>query len=380
MKPAVIEIYGTGTINRGAELMAISIAERLYQRFPDAKLVVGQGFGPYAARARYRLWATVEQMGVRALPLVAALRCCPSRVFNQLGLVHPHDIDVVLDASGFAFSDQWGPERAQTLLKRMTSQPRVGKPLVLMPQAFGPFQNRDVAEATKRLVDRADLVFARDATSLELLTELCGPTDKITESPDFTTTIAGVPDDTLQLPERFAAVVPNYHMIGKTDNPASYHAFLVTAVDKLRQFGLEPLLVMHDGLADKRVAETLASQGIGLRTIEHPDPRVLKWVLGQSRLAVASRFHSLVSALSQGIPCIGAGWSHKYRELFNGFDCPDLMIRDLDRPQEVEQIFDLVATPSAREAYRGRIQSAAQTMKDKTVSMWEQVEALIAAL
>ncbi len=41
------------------------------------------------------------------------------------------------------------------------------------------------------------------------------------------------------------------------------------------------------------------------------DPREIKWFLGTCDAVFASRFHALVSALSQAVPAASIGWAHK---------------------------------------------------------------------
>jgi polysaccharide pyruvyl transferase WcaK-like protein len=45
----------------------------------------------------------------------------------------------------------------------------------------------------------------------------------------------------------------------------------------------------------------------------------LKAILGGCDAIVSSRYHSLVAALSMGVPCLAVGWHHKYHELFRLF-------------------------------------------------------------
>jgi polysaccharide pyruvyl transferase WcaK-like protein len=44
------------------------------------------------------------------------------------------------------------------------------------------------------------------------------------------------------------------------------------------------------------------------------DAILLRALIGEARLFLGCRFHSVVAALAMGIPCIVVGWSHKYAE------------------------------------------------------------------
>lgn len=114
-----------------------------------------------------------------------------------------------------------------------------------------------------------------------------------------------------------------------------------------------------------------------LPTITHHDPRVLKWVLGRAAVVVASRFHSLVSALSQGVPCLRAGWSHKCIELFRQFDCRDFMVQDLSDSETLHGLLQQLCNSSVRSELSNDIRVAAAKVADQTEDMWERVETTI---
>ncbi|MFC1997366.1 polysaccharide pyruvyl transferase family protein [Chloroflexota bacterium] len=54
--------------------------------------------------------------------------------------------------------------------------------------------------------------------------------------------------------------------------------------------------------------------------IEDYTPSELRTIIGNSNYFIASRFHSMVFALSENIPVIVIAWSHKYREVLAMFD------------------------------------------------------------
>lgn len=376
MNSPTIEIHGTGTHNRGAELMAVAISERLRMRYPECRIVVPPEFGSISAAHAHGFSMTSEFS--RNLINRVWWRVAPPNLKRRFGLVDPAQVDVVLDASGFSFSDQWGARSATALIRKMQNRVRRRQPLIMLPQAYGPFRDRTVASATRALLDRSSLACARDHTSLRHIQNL-GTTAQTCLYPDFTMSVPPR-QATLDLPERpYAAIVPNARMVDKTAFSNEYLEFLALAVESLRNRRIRPVFVVHDAHEDAQLLE----RDDRLRQVDrltHEDPRVLKWLLGQAHLVIGSRFHALVSALSQGVPCIGVGWSHKYAELFSDFGCIECIIslegktglaetleETLERMSDSERIADL---------RRSILDSSAQ-LKARSEVMWLHVEGII---
>ena len=51
-----------------------------------------------------------------------------------------------------------------------------------------------------------------------------------------------------------------------------------------------------------------------------------KQILGSSRIVFSSRYHACISALSSGVICFSASWSHKYEELYKDYDVSELLL------------------------------------------------------
>jgi polysaccharide pyruvyl transferase WcaK-like protein len=374
MKCLTIEIHGTGTHNRGAELMAIATSDRMRSAFPDCRLVVPNRFGPFEARARYGFFTTGDSLQGFRNKLLARF-AWPS-LERASGILKAEAVDVVLDASGFAFSDQWGPERASRLLNKMNTPKRRHQPLILLPQALGPFTDPVVLRTTKSLFDRASLVFARDQASYEAASALIDKS-KLRLFPDFTVGVSPrLPSDSA-LPEQFTAIIPNIHMLDMTKSAEEYLRFLCHAVKELQARNLNPHFVLHDAREDRQVIKAVEDRGHSIPVLQDPDPRVLKGILGKADFVIGSRFHGLVSSLSQGVPCIGAGWSHKYPELFKDFDCADLLVADLGNVAILDALLASLADPNNRKERRSRVLEAARRIKTRTGEMWTEVETLI---
>ena len=364
----VIEIHGTGVHNRGAELMAIAISEKLREVYPNVKIVVPSTFGQQADIKKYNFTTTFSFESRRKKHIYSLLMAILSK-----NTINPKAVNVVLDASGFAFSDQWGHKPALKLFKKMSSITRKKQLLILLPQALGSFNKQEVQSSIKVLFDRAEVVFPRDQQSLEYSLQILNDDSKIKKSPDFTIDIKPLKKDTLTLPKNFVAIVPNYRMLDKSKDANEYLMFLKKGIDTIQQKNLNPVFIIHDGSEDLKVVEMLGKNYENIEVIQDDDPRVLKWILGHAQFVIGSRFHALVSTMSQGIPCIGVGWSHKYPELFTDFNNREGLIENLSDFKELERQIIMLADLEERQEKSTRIISAAKKLKEQNALMWQKV-------
>lgn len=367
VKAPIFEIHGTGIHNRGAELMAIAISEKIWSIYPQAIIAVPSTFGLQKDIKRYGFKTTAALEIQRKRPIFSLITA-----FITGNLVSQKDIDIVLDASGFAFSDQWGVEHAKRLSNKMSLAVRGEQDLILLPQALGPFENEEVKNYSKQLFERAKMVFARDNKSFEHVSKMQLST-KLKKSPDFTVAIIPKVKKEISLPDNFVSIVPNARMLDKSDNAESYLAFLKKTIDIIIDSKLKPVFVVHDGYEDKTVVTKLGDKYKNITIIEDQDPRVLKWVLGKSEFVVGSRFHALVSALSQGVPCIGAGWSHKYPELFNDFNNSEGLVEDMADFDNIEHLISSYCNIHYRSERAEKIKIASNKIKIEVEEMWEDV-------
>ena len=323
----MLQIVGVGAVNKGAELMLIAIKQHFAQRDPAILLACDPGFGSYSERARYGLYSKLSASRIGRSWLAAQIM--PASFRLAYGLAEDRDIKAVLDASGFAFSDQFDPRRTERFAEDVLLWKKQGKRVILLPQALGPFETPRARKAFRIVLENADLVFARDAESLRYAQAVGGAGDRLRECPDFTNLVTAVnPGDVTPLRNQ-VCIVPNDRMIEKGGAAAgAYLPFMAECVKAVMRAGGSPLLLLHDAKADGPLVQPLMKLiGADVPVVRHPDPCHLKWILGASRMVIGSRFHALVSALSQSVPCLATGWSHKYQALFADYGCPECIVQ-----------------------------------------------------
>lgn len=378
----IVEIRKAGFINKGAQLMLYAAYEKLRAAYPEAiftmtttskagsqpfRKVVDLGFYP-KARLHY--------MG---LPLGQVASALPKKLREIYGIVLDREIDVVIDASGFSYSDQWGEKSSRELADSARRWRRHGTKVILMPQAFGPFRTRRIQKAIRRAVDNIDLVMPREKTSYNHLVKVVGEQPKIRQYPDFTNLISGVKPDYFDSNQFRACLVPNYRMIDKADGAqrSAYVPFMVKCAQQLQLQGAKPFILVHEGDDDHWLAEQISKGAGGLPVVVEDDPLKIKGILGACFVTIGSRFHGLVSALSQGVPSLGTGWSHKYIELFRDYGFPESLL-SVDASEDVvaRKIAHLVDEKTWGERAEA-LREISSRLESTSESMWNEVFSVI---
>jgi len=163
---------------------------------------------------------------------------------------------------------------------------------------------------------------------------------------------------------------------GSPEVSARYIDFLVEAVSALSTRGYRVNFLVHELKTDRRLIDQVAAASPHPFEIAHFDRALdIKTYLGRCSLIVGSRYHALVSAMSQGVPAIATGWSHKYLHLMRDFGCEDYLI-DLAE-ENVSARFNDLLEPESLMRVRARLAATAQPLYDKSRLMWDEVFSLL---
>lgn len=333
--------------NKGAAGMAIALIQNLSRLYPNARFSLLSYF-PRSDR-RLNHYPGVEI--VSATPL--ALLCCfplaviafllrlsglplgPLRQIPTLRAIA--ECDLYLEAAGVSFVD--GREKFLPLNVLWILLPlALGKRIIKVSQALGPFNNPVNRTLAKLLLPFVDLICARGAKTAAYLRALGLTNFAIYPDVAFTLQLDDVRQEVLdryvfpKSPKGVIGVSPSQVVYGKClSRQIDYVRVIAAFIDRLISEDYTVVLLPHsarEGTLKTRNNDLPISQKIFSR-LAHPEklsfvreeltPSELRILIGKLDFLVASRFHAMISALAMNVPMLVFGWSHKYSEVLENF-------------------------------------------------------------
>ena len=379
----IIEIKGVEFENKGAHLMLLAIIDQVRRRWPMVQFAL-----THSSKASYIDRSAVAKLrklnfrknliDINALTYLipSFLRGCLQRKC----LVVEADIDMIIDASGFSYSDQWPSKlRIYHLKNELKRFHRHGKPYIFMPQAFGPFVNRTSRKRIGQSFKHAAMVCAREERSYQYIEEITGPISNLFEYGDFTDLIEGFVPDNFDTDKKWACIVPNKNMVNvRNSNKAwleRYEPLLSEAIIYYQKKGLTPFFLNHEGEEDDALINRVnAALDSPITVVRESNPLAVKGIIGASRAVLCSRYHGCISAMSQGIACIGTSWSHKYELLYEEYQAGALLLESTSSSEKLREVIDL--SLKADSQLTQAIASRASVLKAQSAAMWDNFQAV----
>lgn len=375
-----IQIDGVGTHNKGAELMLRAIL----QHFSNLNAAISVGKGNIKQHEY-----TALNLEKNAQPPVK-----DQLLYLLFGYASPAvkkcRVNLLLDSSGFKYGDFWDNSRSwaanikESVYLRFYK--KLGAQIIFLPQAFGPFSTPKSRYRIRNIVKNAHLVFYRDMSSKEFLEAAIKPgplRDKLQYAPDFTGSFGK--DKVQARNEQFnrkVGIIPNSKMVESDTFKSTdeYVNFLVKLVAHYQSQGLTVSIINHTGTEDQPVIDTLYKRlesTANVSIVSNDHALELKKDVGECSFVVASRFHGVINALSQGIPTICLGWSHKYQRIMEDYDAFDYYVPLDTLPKMLDNIKELSSDQRLQQV-KAKIDVRKSFWFSKIENMWQTVDKSIA--
>jgi colanic acid/amylovoran biosynthesis protein len=342
-----------GNGNRGVEALGRSVADAIQRESPGSRLtILDDGWGRRPDSSGRYPDADVEYLGVRLSrrwhrPESWAQIRLAQRFAPQLNPAARRfaDADAILDISaGDSFTDLYGPTRLASVSEPKEAALRAGRPLILLPQTYGPFTTQDGRRKAERLVRASAIAYARDEWSHTQLLELAGPdadTSRLRRGVDVAFALEPREPDSgtvRSLAALEGEVLAGVNVSGLLRDRSGHERFglagdyietMTSLVRQLIKDGAHVVFVPHvhlpGGAGESDVAGIEAVRA-GLdeaevaRTSTVPptlDAAELKWCISRMDWFVGSRMHSTIGSLSTGTPTFGYAYSDKTQGVFD---------------------------------------------------------------
>jgi hypothetical protein len=377
--PNVIHLHGGDLgerVNLGDNLMLHEVMRRVRALIGDeAQMSIRCHAGTFQDRAAWRLLQFAEPFArtrIRGYLGYAMLK----HYGAPFGIVTNRDIAAKLNFMGYRYFDVGAPETRQDL-RMVAALLRLGCPTIVLPQAYGPFSNPGLRKAAKKFFQSTRLLYARDPHSADEVAKLGLPRPAVVPDITIASEVGRNPRPDLA---GAVAVVPNLWMIERTSPEVarSYVPTLCRAIEQVRQAGLQCFVLCHAKMQDQALAESIATQcNPMIECVFEPDALRAKALVGDCRFVIASRYHGLVAALSQGVPAIATSWAHKYGGLVADFDCPELLISPSEPDALATQVENLLQAEFHREIST-RLMRAKPRLIAQIEAMWAEVGPVLA--
>jgi len=256
--------------------------------------------------------------------------------------------DIVLLVGGTTFSDSMLFKVPWNMLAALPAI-LLKKKIIFVSQTIGPAKKNFNKSMAKWTLKRAELVHGRGTISANWASKIIGKEVEYRPDLSFTMKVPKWEDVIKEHPSLYAlnnqistkkaiGVVPNTIVLKKAEKAGiDYISFLSNAIKEISIAGFLPVLIPHsyrkqtkgyhnnDRLLCLSLIEKLSPDTEYVFLDEDFSPNVLRAIIGQMKLLVASRFHSMISSLSMSVPPLTYGWGYqKYIEVLNEFNCEKL--------------------------------------------------------
>jgi colanic acid/amylovoran biosynthesis protein len=363
-------------LNKGAELMLLAVLEQIEKHDPSAIVY-------YNAQGKLKDYVRAEsKLEIRQRSALKYSRF-PIAIFKRLNIPYTYftekfaidNLDVVLDASGFQFSDQWdySGERLDILENYYRELKDKGTKIILLPQAFGPFETKAGKRAVDILERYVDVIIAREEISKKYVVDAGASLDKVWKCTDFTLLVKGsFPQKYSQVRDK-VCIIPNQKMVTHTAaDSAKYWTFLENLIIETEKEGYQIFLLNHEGSKDLEMCNEINKRFENrFDVISDLNAKEIKGIIGASFITISSRFHGVASSLNQAIPCLATSWNHKYEMLFKDFDLKNnVLYLDSEKDVNERKVSNVL---SHRSEIHKKLNDRKSVLENEVENMWEKV-------
>lgn len=292
-------------------------------------------------------------------------------------------IEMIIDISGYTFGSNFGWMSSFLAAYRAKKAKDNKVPIYYMPQSFGPFDWEDIlGKITKRFITKwlsyAKILFAREEEGYKLLKSKLGLSNvKLSDDLVLQNTGINLKNIYYNVPQanipkielRSVAILPNIRNYEYGNFLQLMHTYKII-IDVQLSIGRTIYLIRHatEDIDFCRKIKALYKDEKKVVFLEN-DFNCFEFgeLVKQFDYLVASRYHAVVQAYKQGVPCLVLGWAVKYEELMKKVSQEDYAIdvRDNIDSETINKLIDCMENNWKKESEK--IKKAILLIQQKNV-------------
>jgi len=341
-------IVGGGFSNKGAQSMSFSTVYNINKRFPKLEIVLLSDDDFHANKNEQNKYTfqilpinfpiMLFMMGgifkfISNFVYPGELKKAGTKTLNRVLDIY-NNAEIIFDISGYGLSSQLGVKSSLVYLLKIKLAKKFKSSLYIMPQSFGPFNYKKGIEIImdfliKRYMKYPSVVFARENEGYELLLNKYNLTNLkksfdlvlLNKELDLTKIYKKVDcyDDLYDMKD--VAIIPNkrnFKYKTQTDIFIMYDIIIRIITNKDKKV----FLISHS-IEDYEICKMIKERNIDNSNLVLIDKEMncieFNSNVKKFDFLIASRYHSVVHAYKNYVPCIVLGWATKYAELLHEF-------------------------------------------------------------
>ena len=297
-------------------------------------------------------------------------------------------VDAIFDVSGYAMSSIPGFGGTDRMMDFMKMAYDYNVPYFIMPQSFGPFDYPDYKKAELNvLLSSCRMIFPREESGYKLLKDTFNleniekSHDMVLQNKSFDARNIYISEEKLDIDVRDVAdkvgIIPNtaLHFYMTDEKVVNIYK---EVIDQLLLKGKNVYIIPHSD--DSNLCESINELYINEKKVTYLngdyDCIEFESLIKDFEFLVASRFHSIVHAYRQSVPCVIIGWADKYNELAELMKQKDYLydVRTKNDEKKLEEMIGKMVDNN----YKNReiIESIVSKIQEKSCfdKVWELLE------
>lgn len=357
-----IIIAGGGLVNKGAQAMTLISVCELKKRYPDHRILLLAWNTDIEEQEHHAIYE-LELLQIPPMKFAKAAKSPLKKAlfglrYRKAFLINDEiyrNTDMLIDVSGYALGSNWPAKVCNDFLDNLEFAIAYNIPIILMPQSFGPFdymgdEGKKIDVRIRYLFPQIKQIYAREREGYDALVSRYGLTnvtllnDMVLASRlrDYSAALREkVKISVPEIHEKSICVIPNVR-VGDND-VNDIHMIYKTVIETSLQQGVFVYITYHS-TQDISLCQILKKE------FEDNDRVILlnhdysciefNELVKRFRFVIASRFHAIVHALKNGIPCVALGWAVKYIDLLNLFEQGEYLVdlRSKINPKVIQEI------------------------------------------